>query len=69
MPKVIRSKKVKTLDDGNGLTVYGSDGCLYNFALRGKGKSSGQGDSGKGTTFNGQLFLVRAVRTHRAFAE
>ena len=41
------------IDDGNGLTVYGSHGCLYNLARRGTGKSSGQGDSGKGTTFNG----------------
>ena len=53
MPKVIRSKKVKTsMTVTDSLFMEVTDVSII-LALRGKGKSSGQGDSGKGTTFNG----------------
>ena len=43
----------ENVDDDNRITVYGTDGCLNYLSMKGKGKSAGKGDSGKGKTFNG----------------
>ena len=50
----------ENVDDDNRFTVYGTDGCLYDLSMKGKGKSAGKGDSGRGATFNGHCSVSRA---------